>query len=439
MNQVIKERIEKIKHGEVPEGYKSTKSGTIPFSWDSIKLRKLATPIKEKVQNRKLEVLSITAGVGFVNQADKFGKEIAGAQYQNYTVLRKGDFSYNKGNSKTYPQGCIYMLEDRDEAAVPSVFNSFRFKPGFHTYYYKHLFINSFLNRQLFRYINAGVRNDGLLNLYDDDFYDCELPVPSLPEQEKIAEILSTWDKAIFLMENLIEQKKKQQKWLMQNLLDPDSGIRLPGFKGEWKEKNIGELFKFLSSVPASRDQLGNKGFCYLHYGDIHKSKMTYINVEDEYESIPKLSIDKVPDNAILQDGDVVFVDASEDYEGASKYIVVENKFNRPFIAGLHTIGIRSKNDELNNEFKKYCFQSYNIKKQISFYASGIKVYGLSRDNLAKLIVKFPNIDEQEAIANILSTADKEIYLLEQKLEQLQKQKKALMQLLLTGIVRVTA
>jgi type I restriction enzyme S subunit len=70
-------------------------------------------------------VLSITAGVGFVNQAEKFGKEIAGAQYQNYTVLHKGDFSYNKGNSKTYPQGCIYMLEDRTKAAVPNVFNSF--------------------------------------------------------------------------------------------------------------------------------------------------------------------------------------------------------------------------------------------------------------------------------------------------------------------------
>jgi restriction endonuclease S subunit len=88
----------------------------------------------------------------------------------------------------------------------------FRFITGVHTYYYKHLFINGFLNKQLHKYINAGVRNDGLLNLYDDDFFNCELPVLPLPEQERIAEILSTWDKAIGLFGESDRAKEKTEK-----------------------------------------------------------------------------------------------------------------------------------------------------------------------------------------------------------------------------------
>jgi len=434
MNQVIKERVEKIKHGEVPEGYKLQYTYIIPQEWRVEKLGNLSRRLSvSNNQNRDIPAYSINNQVGFIPQAEQFEEgSYSYLDKSSYKLVKKCQFAYNTARINV---GSIGLLKDRDEVIVSSLYVCFELIKHLIPIYFEYWIKTADFYKEIVRNLEGSVRE----YLFFENFSNIRMPVPPLHEQEKIAEILSTWDKAIFLMENLIEQKKKQQKWLMQNLLDPDSGVRLPGFEGEWKEKNIGELFKFLSSVPASRDQLGNKGFCYLHYGDIHKSKMTYINVEDEYESIPKLNIDKVPDNAILQDGDVVFVDASEDYEGASKYIVVENKFNRPFIAGLHTIGIRSKNDELNNEFKKYCFQSYSIKKQISFYASGIKVYGLSRDNLAKLIVKFPNIDEQKAIANIFSTADKEIYLLEQKLEQLQKQKKALMQFLLTGIVRVTA
>ena len=92
-----------------------------------VSLQSLVSKVSQSAGENKYPVLSITAGVGFVNQAEKFGKEIAGAQYAHYTVLKKGDFSYNKGNSNTYPQGCIYRQDDYEYAAVPNVFNSFHF------------------------------------------------------------------------------------------------------------------------------------------------------------------------------------------------------------------------------------------------------------------------------------------------------------------------
>lgn len=125
-----------------------------------------------------------TAKVGFVQQKDKFSRIIAGQNLKRYILLKKGEFAYNKGNSKTYPQGCVYMLEDFDEAAVPNVYFCFRPRnSGINGKFYKFYFENGLLNHQLQNVINTGVRNDGLLNLNPDDFFNIRIKVPSISEQ----------------------------------------------------------------------------------------------------------------------------------------------------------------------------------------------------------------------------------------------------------------
>lgn len=104
-----------------PQGYHYTNAGVLPNEWTSRPLSSIVEEITETAGTREIETVSISAGVGFVNQAEKFGKELSGKQYEKYTVLHRGDFSYNKGNSNLYPQGCIYRLNDRTEAAVPNV------------------------------------------------------------------------------------------------------------------------------------------------------------------------------------------------------------------------------------------------------------------------------------------------------------------------------
>lgn len=110
-----------------PLGYHYTNAGILPNEWTSRPLSSIVEEITETAGTRKIETVSISAGVGFVNQAEKFGKELSGKQYEKYTVLHRGDFSYNKGNSNLYPQGCIYRINDRTEAAVPNVFESFQY------------------------------------------------------------------------------------------------------------------------------------------------------------------------------------------------------------------------------------------------------------------------------------------------------------------------
>lgn len=203
----------------------------------------------------------------------------------------------------------------------------------------------------------------------------------------------------------------------------------------DWEVKQLGELFNFSGGFTASREQLSTEGFCYLHYGDIHLSSKSFIDVEKEYQEIPKLCISQklVPSKSLLNEGDVVFVDASEDDEGASKHIVVRNQHGITYISGLHTIVSKNKDDSMDNRYKQYCFQTSDVKKQFKFYAVGTKVSGISKTNIAKIQIPFPAKPEQTAIATALSDTDALIGSLEKLIAKKQAIKQGAMQELLTG------
>jgi type I restriction enzyme S subunit len=145
-------------------------------AWVPTPLRDTCEPISEKVGSVKLTPVSISAGRGFVSQADKFGRDISGVQYRNYTYLRKGDFAYNKGNSLSFPQGYICQLREFDEAAASSAFICFRLHKGHQPAYFQALFDQNIHGRQLTSFITSGARSNGLLNIRTDDFYGGSRP-----------------------------------------------------------------------------------------------------------------------------------------------------------------------------------------------------------------------------------------------------------------------
>lgn len=264
------------------------------------------------------------------------------------------------------------------------------------------------------------------------------IPLPPLPEQRAIAAALSDVDALLAKLDQLIAKKRDLKQAAMQQLLTGKK--RLPGFSGEWEVKRLGVLFTFSGGLPASREQLSENGYCYLHYGDIHLSGKTYIDVEVEFLDIPKLNVAlaDVSSSALLKDGDVVFVDASEDDEGTSKHLVVVNPSGRPYISGLHTIVAKSKGKELADMFKRYCFQTRNIKEQFRFFAVGTKVSGISKTSIAKIELRYPpTLTEQSAIAAVLSDMDAEIEALEARRDKTRALKQGMMQELLTGRIRL--
>lgn len=264
------------------------------------------------------------------------------------------------------------------------------------------------------------------------------IPSPERPaEQRAIAEALGDADALLASLDRLIVKKRDLKQAAMQQLLTGET--RLPGFDCEWKEKPLGELFTFSGGYSASRDQLSAEGRCYLHYGDIHGSTKVTVDVSADYQIIPKLDVplSRIGGKSMLQDGDVVFVDASEDDEGASRHVVVVNKENIPFISGLHTIVAKSKTDELAHEYRCYCFQTAAIRQQFLFYAVGTKVTGISKTNIGRIKLNFPCVREQTAIAEVLIDMDEELMALETRRTKTVDLKWAMMQELLTGKTRL--
>ena len=207
----------------------------------------------------------------------------------------------------------------------------------------------------------------------------------------------------------------------------------------DWEVKILEDIFSISGGFSASRDQLTSEGHCYLHYGDIHKSAKSFIDVRAEYLDIPKINmpLKRVSSKSLLSDGDIAFVDASEDDEGTSKHVVVINEEAVPYISGLHTIVAKSKTTSLDNVYKQYCFKTNDVKRQFYFYAVGTKVSGISKTNIKKIFIPCPPLAEQRAIAKALSAVDALIGALDRLIAKKLDLKQAAMQQLLTGQTRL--
>lgn len=230
--------------------------------WRPLKLSDLSNRVTEKVGEKKLTTISITAGKGFVSQAEKFSRDISGKQYKNYIHLRKGEFSYNKGNSKKFAQGCVYKLTEFDEVAAPSAFISFKFKKEYVADFYQGYFESNAHGRQLLRYITSGARSDGLLNIKPDDFFSIVLPTPvDNCESIKIANCLSSIKDLIDSQERKLEALRFHKKGLIEKLL-PKVGeltpkLRFSEFRNsvEWTLSDIDGISKVSSGGTPSRSQ----------------------------------------------------------------------------------------------------------------------------------------------------------------------------------------
>lgn len=204
--------------------------------------------------------------------------------------------------------------------------------------------------------------------------------------------------------------------------------LRFKGFTDDWEQRKLGDLTKRVKSYPISHnDEMDSiTGTKYIHYGDIHTRKFTRIENDGLLPNI-------IDHNYIsLENGDVVVADASEDYKGiADACIVDRSKSNYKIIAGLHTIAFRPNNklkaNFLYNYFSTSIFKHYGYKM-----GTGLKVFGITYNNLANMIIKIPDIQEQTKINEILNTITKLLSLQQRKLKLVYQLKKTLLEQLIS-------
>ena len=364
---------------------------------------------------------------------------------QNRYFYITNEFLKEKSEVKYYienpPEGTICFCDDilmtrtgNTGMVVTNVFGVF------HNNFFKIAYDRQLIKKEYFVFLLTGpkIQNEILKragsstipDLNHGDFLSIKISIPPLDEQEKIAEILSTWDEAINLTINLIESKKQFKKALMQNLLT--AKIRFPQFKDEWEEirlGNIGKSYNGLIGKVAEDFQNGNSNF--ITYKNIFDNPKIDINIFE------KVKIMEDEEQNLVKFGDIFFTTSSETPNEVGISSVLLSKCGILYLNSF-CFGFRLNNFEiLSPYFAVFYFRSDCFRKQTFKLAQGSTRFNISKTEVLNLNIKIPNLSEQQKIAEVLMACDDEINLLNLKLENLKKQKQGLMQKLLSGKVRI--
>ncbi len=270
-----------------------------------------------------------------------------------------------------------------------------------------------------------------VVHIYANSLKKVIVPLPPLAEQEKIAEILGRWDEGIEKCEKLIEAKKKLKKGLSQQLLTGKT--RFKEFKNQkWKEYRLHQIVETLFSNVDKQKHDDELPVRLCNYMDVYKNQyitndMPFMCATAKVREIDKFSL-KLDDVIITKDSET-----PDDI--ANSTVIVEELEN--VLCGYHLAILRPIKKLILGLFLADLLMLQVVRNQFSRFANGATRFGLGVEDIKKIALRIPGINEQQKIASVLNSADKEIEILEKELEALKKQKKGLMQKLLTGKIRV--
>lgn len=415
MKDIIKDRIEKIENNIVPQGYKKTEIGIIPEDWKVEKLGEISE--------------TFSGGTPSVGNSIYYGGHIpfirSGEIYLDKTELYITEDGLKNSSAKMVKKGYIlYALygATSGEVSISKIDGAINQAILAIIPLEKHdnYFICEWLKFNKKSIVSTYLQG-GQGNLSGGIIKKINLPIPPLKEQEKIASILSTWDQYIENIDSIIESKKKQKKGLMQNLLTGE--VRLPGFNGEWKEVKLGDVIKEVNKKTTKNNEY--EILSVTKDGIIPQNKYFTKQIASKNNKGYK----------IVKEGNLVFSTmnlwmGSLDILKGIEIGIVSPAY-KVFKIDIENFDILFLNDFMKTNRMIYL---YNINSE---QGASVVRRNLDLDSLLSSRINLPPIDEQVAIASVLSSADREIELLEDLRNKRMEEKKGLMQLLLTGIVRV--
>lgn len=287
----------------------------------------------------------------------------------------------------------------------------------------------------------------------ENDVKNIEIVFPPLPEQTAIAQFLddktTKIDQAIAIKQQQIALLKERKQILIHKAVTrglddsvplKDSGVEWIGEIPEhWEVKRLRYMFELGKGLTITKENLQEDGVYCINYGEIH-SKYGF-EVDTEIHPLKCVVEDYIDShsNALINKGDFVFADTSEDIEGSGNFTYL--KSNNKIFAGYHTV-IARPIGEINSRFFAYVFESESFRNQIRIEVKGVKVYSITQSILKRPFVWFPFIKEQNEIVDLLDfetqKIDTAIELKQQEIEKLKEYKGSLINSVVTGKVKVS-
>ncbi|OUQ39815.1 restriction endonuclease subunit S [Faecalibacterium sp. An122] len=416
MTPEIKQRIAQIQRGEVPKGYTKKKQILIPSRWDYIQIQDVAKVSSGSTPNRKNPAYW-NGSMAWVTTGELSNGHV------HHTLESITENAIAETNLRVYPKGTLLMAmygqgKTRGTVAILEIDATINQACAAILTETKNIMFLFYQLQSSYNDIRKLSNTGNQENLNADIIKTYRILWAPNDEQQKIAAILTTQDKVIELKEKLLAEKQQQKKYLMQQLLTGKK--RLPGFSNEWSFPRAKEIFANISDKQ--------------HNGDLRVLSSTQdrgIVPRDEVDIDIKYDPASLANYKKVQQGN--FVISLRSFQGGIEYSAYTG-----LVSPAYTVLTPKK--DISDEYYKHFFKSTDYINRLNVAVYGIRDgKQISYEDFGRIRIPYPPVDEQNAIATIFATSDREIDLLRQAVEQEKQKKKALMQLLLTGIVRVKA
>lgn len=427
MHEKIKKLLKMVNSNNVPNGYKRTEYGIINEKFEKLRIPEVGE-FKNGINFSKETGINSIKFLGVGDFGDRTILENTedlericvstdNEKLEPY-ILKKDDIVFVRSNGSKELVGRNLWLRDISERVVYSGFCiRYRFNPEYKktSAQYINAWLDNGVLRQMLKKENRGTN---INNLNQEILGKLTIYVPEMDEQEKILDIIDNYNKILFHIERLIDYKYKQKRWLVQNLLTGKK--RLSGFRDEWKTERLKIFLEEMTeknklAIISDVKSISNKS------GFINQSEQFGKNVASSdlsnYKIVRKGYIAYNPSR--INVGSIALYTEETSGVISPMYVVLKTKY------GLH------------EKYFMYYVKTEEFNQRMKSQLSGSVRETLKFNDLCAIKIDLPSYNEQEQIVALLETADKEIDLLEQKLDLIKQEKKAIMQLLLTGIVRV--
>ena len=423
MTPEIKHRIGQIRRGEMPEGYNRVRDSIIPSDWKQYCLGELGKNknglnFHREDKGIKIRILGVGdfGNLSVLRDLNALSEISMRFMPDDELLLKNGDIVFVRSNGSKELVGRNLLVYPQNEKVSFSGF-CIRFRLSsdkITTAEYINLLLDNGVLKQKLQSENQG---SNISNLNQSIIDNLQISIPCKGEQKKIVAILTTQDRVIELKEKRLAEKQRQKKYLMQQLLTGKK--RLPGFNGAWKTDCLGKLFFERKETNCENIEMlaitGPQGIIPRKELDLKD------NSSEDKSKYLRVCVGDIGYNTMRM------------WQGVSAYSNYEG-----IVSPAYTI--LKPSSSINAKYFAYLFKMSEIVFLFYRFSQGLvdDTRNLKYENFKKIKVCYPpDIKEQTAIAEVLSAADREIELLQQDIEQEKQKKKALMQLLLTGIVRV--